>query len=91
MYFCCCIIIHKLAITLTVNLTTAYITMQTIKQQQVTNFLNKQAQAHKQAYSTAAQPGFMDAVVTAIEFAIIAVPFAIAIAGFCGAFDALVK
>jgi len=64
--------------------------MQT-KQQQVTAFLNKQAQAHKQQYSTAAQPGFMDAVVTVLEFTIISVPFAIAIAGFCGAFDALVK
>lgn len=77
---------YKLAITLTVNTTTAYTTMQT-KQQQVTRFLNKQAQAHKQQYSTAATPGFMDAVVTTLEFMIVAVPFAIAIVGFCGAFN----
>ena len=77
---------YKLAITLTVNTTTAYTTMQT-KQQQITHFLNKQAHAHKQQYSTAAQPSFMDAVVTALEFMIIAVPFAIAIVGFCGAFN----
>jgi|LakMenE18May11ns_1017448.scaffolds.fasta_scaffold8875353_1 hypothetical protein len=61
--------------------------MQNTKQQQVTRFLNKQAQAHKQQYSTAAQTGFMDHVVTALEFMIVAVPFAIAIVGFCGAFN----
>lgn len=64
--------------------------MQT-KQQQVTNFLNKQAQAHKQQYSTAEQTGFMNYVVTALEFVIVGLPFAIAFAGFFGAFDAVVK
>jgi len=60
--------------------------MQT-KQQQVTRFLNKQANAHKQQYSTAEQTGVMNHVVTALEFMIVAVPFAIAIVGFCGAFN----
>lgn len=66
--------------------------MQTKQQQTVTKFLNKQAQTHKQQYSTAARPtGFMHAVVTVIEFMIVGAPFAIAFAGFCGAFDVLVK
>ena len=62
--------------------------MQT-KQQQVTDFLDKQAKAH--CRSAAPSNTFMDAVVTVIEFVIIGTPFAIAIAGFCGSFDALVK
>jgi hypothetical protein len=62
--------------------------MQT-KQQQVTKFLNKQAQAHSSA--TPEPTTVMGAVVTVIEFMILGAPFAIAIAGFCGAFDALVK
>lgn len=64
--------------------------MQT-KQQTVQNFLNKQAQtAHRTAgpETGAAVPGVL---VTAIQFIILAMPIAIAFAGFCGAFDALVK
>lgn len=64
--------------------------MQT-KQQTVHNFLNKQAQtAHRTAdpETGTAAPGVL---VTAIQFIILAMPIAIAFAGFCGAFDALVK
>jgi len=71
--------------------------MQT-KQQTVHNFLNKQAQTAHHTVSPetgTAAPGLfntvMTAVVTTIQFIILAMPFAIAIAGFGGAFDALVK
>ena len=65
--------------------------MQT-KQQQVTDFLDKQAKAQRRSAAPSNTTNtFMDAVVTVIEFVIIGTPFAIAIAGFCGSFDALVK
>ncbi len=67
--------------------------MQTKQQQTVTKFLNKQAQTYYTAdRDSAPEPTtVMSAVATVLEFVIISMPFAIAIAGFCGAFDALVK
>lgn len=53
--------------------------MQT-KQQTVQNFLNKQAPRRETGPSV---------LVTAIQFIIIAMPMAIAVAGFCGAFEAI--
>jgi ABC-type phosphate transport system permease subunit len=57
-------------------------TMQT-KQQTVTNFLNKQAQARNTQY------GVMNFMVDATMWMLLATPITIAFAGFCGAFDAL--
>ena len=58
--------------------------MQT-KQQTVQNFLNKQANARNTQY------GVMNFVVDAVTWMLVATPIAIAFAGFCGAFDALIK
>ena len=59
-------------------------TMQT-KQQTVQNFLNKQANARNTQY------GVMNFMVDAVVWMLVATPITIAFAGFCGAFDALVK
>ena len=59
-------------------------TMQT-KQQTVQNFLNKQANARNTQY------GVMNFMVDAVVWMLLATPITIAFAGFCGAFDALVK
>jgi hypothetical protein len=58
--------------------------MQT-KQQTVQNFLNKQANARNTQY------GVMNFMVDAVTWMLVATPITIAVAGFCGAFDALVK
>ena len=54
-------------------------TMQT-KQQTLQNFLNKQAPRRETSPSV---------LVTAIQFIILAMPMAITVAGFCGAFEAI--
>jgi len=59
--------------------------MQTTKQQTVKNFLNKQANARNTQY------GVMNFMVDAATWLLIATPITVAFAGFCGAFDALVK
>ena len=59
-------------------------TMQT-KQQTVQNFLNKQANARNTQY------GVMNFMVDAVTWMLVATPITIAFAGFCGAFDALLK
>ena len=64
--------------------------MQT-KQQTVQNFLNKQAQTAHHTASPETGTAAPGPLVTAIQFIILAMPMALAFAGFCGAFDALVK
>jgi hypothetical protein len=64
--------------------------MQT-KQQTVHNFLNKQAQTAHRTVSPETGTAAPGVLVTAIQFIILAMPIALAFAGFCGAFDALVK
>ena len=58
--------------------------MQT-KQQTITNFLNKQANARNTQY------GVMNFMVDAVMWMLLATPVTIAFAGFFGAFDALLK
>ena len=65
-------------------------TMQT-KQQTVTNFLNKQAQTAPRTAGLETGTAAPGVLVTAIQFVILSTPIAIAFAGFCGAFDALIK